>query len=38
MLFFVWLKFNDAQKRIGLTKYKYFFYTSLCLRRMGFLT
>ena len=29
MLFFVWLKFNDAQKRIGLMKYKYFIFTSL---------
>ena len=29
MLFFVCLKFNDAQKQIGLTKYKYFFFTSL---------
>ena len=26
---FVWLKFNTAQKRIGLTKYKYFLFTSL---------
>ena len=29
MLFFVWLKFKDAQKRIGLTKFKYIFLTSL---------
>ena len=28
MLFFVWLKFNVAPKRIGLTKFKYFFFTS----------
>ena len=26
---------NDAQKRIGLTKYKYFFFTSLSLSRSG---
>ena len=32
MLFFVLsITFNDAQKRIGLTKYKYFFFTSLSL-------
>ena len=29
MLFSVWLKFNDAQERIGLTKYKYLCFTSL---------
>ena len=27
--YFVWLKCNDAQTRIGLTKYKYFFFTYL---------
>ena len=32
MLFFVWLKFDYAQKRIGLTKF-----VSTSLRRMGFL-
>ena len=29
MLFFVSLKFNDAQKRIVLTKFQYIFFTSL---------
>ena len=29
MLFFVGLKFNDAQKQIGLTQYQYFSFTSL---------
>ena len=28
-VFVVWLKFNNAQKWIGLKKYKYFFFTSL---------
>ena len=32
----MWLTFNDAQHRIGLTKYKYFF-SPLSLRRIGFL-
>ena len=36
MLFFVWLKFNDAQKGIGFKKYKYFFF-HLSLWRIGFL-
>ena len=29
MLFFVWLKFIDGQKQFGLTKFRYFFFTSL---------
>ena len=29
MLLFVWLKFNDAQTRIGLAEHKYFVFTSL---------
>ena len=39
MLFFVLsITFNDAQKRIGLTKYKYFFFTSLSLSLSLFLS
>ena len=29
MLFSVWLKFNDAQKQIGLTEFKYLCFTFL---------